>query len=231
MVKLVDTPDLGSGAAMCVGSSPILGISLLLNMAFYIYDPKGFRHPYHLDWRDVRRVEETRSSTEKEEQRKHRFAEAINGMRNAPHWKFTRPKKHALLASHLMKKNIYTLPPETPIFEAWKFFCKHRFRHVPIVNQSGSLVGILSDRKILEELAQINPKPNHASPSTINDIMVTHVLTAHPDTEVTMIAKIMINERVGAMPIVDDNNQLVGIMTRTDIVRTLIKIEDFDSRV
>ncbi len=200
-------------------------------MAFYIYDPKGFRHPYHPDWREVRRVEETRSSTEKKSLRNDRFAEAIKGMRDAPRWKLTKQGGHQLLARHLMKTNVKTLTPDASLYEAWKFFCEHRFRHVPIVNEAGHLVGILSDRKLLLESSLINPSPKHSSDAKIKDIMVSHVLTAHPDTEMSIVAKIMINERIGSMPIVDDKGQLVGILTRTDIVRTLIKIEDFEPKV
>jgi len=200
-------------------------------MAFYIYDPKGFRHPYHPDWREVRRVEETRSSTEKKSLQSDRFAEAIKGMRDAPRWKLTKRGGHQLLARHLMKTNVKTLTPDTSLYEAWKFFCEHRFRHVPIVNEAGHLVGILSDRKLLLESSLINPSPKHSSDTKVKDIMVTNVLTAHPETEMSIIAKIMVNERIGAMPIVDDRGQLVGILTRTDIVRTLIKIEDFEPKV
>ncbi len=200
-------------------------------MAFYIYDPKGYRLPYHPDWRDVKRVEETRSSTEKESERQKRIRQALKSIGKPPKWNLPKRDNFTLLAAHIMKRQVQTLSPQTSIYDAWKFFCEHRFRHVPIVTDDGSLVGILSDRKLLREMSDIDPSQHHVEGSrSVNNIMITHVLTAHPATEVSLIAKIFINEKVGAMPIVDENDNLVGIITRSDILRTFVKIDDTDQK-
>lgn len=201
-------------------------------MAFYIYDPKGYRLPYHPAWRDVKHVDETSSSTEKKSERQKRINDALKNVHQPPKWKLPKRDNFTLLATHIMKRKVLTLSPQTSLFETWKFICEHRFRHVPVVTDDGSLVGILSDRKLLREASDINPMEHHyASSRSINDIMVTNVLTAHPTTEVSMIAKIFINEKVGAMPIVDDNGNLVGIITRSDILRTFVKVDDLDLKV
>lgn len=200
--------------------------SPLFFMAFYIYDPKGYRHPYHPDWREVDKVEKITSSTEKNSQRFDHFAELIKGIKDTPRWKLTSQKEHSILAHQIMTKNVLTLTPETSMYDAWKFFCKHRFRHVPILNESDLLVGILSDRKLLEESSLIVHPSNHASEHCIHEVMVSNVLTASPETDLRVIAEIMINERVGSMPILNDLGNLVGIITRADILRTIIKIQD-----
>ncbi len=132
-------------------------------------------------------------------------------------------RRRVVLATEIMSQPVQTLRPEVSLRDAWRFFGAHRFRHVPILNDKERLVGVLSDRDILravDDLDDPNTWPNEER--TIADIMSTHIIAAKPDTSIREIAQVLFEERIGSMPVVDDGGQLVGLLTRSDILRTLV---------
>ena len=137
-------------------------------------------------------------------------------------------RKPALRARQIMTSPVVALSPETTLEKAWELIRDHRFRHVPVLSREKKLVGIISDRDILREAARIGDiitPPKDEGPreeGTVCRLMKTKVLTAGPNTQIREIARAMFMERIGAMPIVDDHDTLVGIITRSDILRALI---------
>jgi CBS domain-containing protein len=136
-----------------------------------------------------------------------------------------------LRARQIMASPVVSLPPEASLYEAWKLICDRRFRHVPVVDGTGALMGIISDRDVLLRVAGIAASEGEdaaGGPTAVRDIMHVRVLTAGPDTRVPQIARMLLEERIGSMPIVDDTRTLVGIITRSDILRTLVGHDQFD---
>ena len=134
-------------------------------------------------------------------------------------------RQPAILASQILKAPVVSLAPTASVAEAWELFCTRRFRHVPVLNRSGRIVGILSDRDVLRETKNhfIAPLDNSASSALqVQHVMTRQVLTAHPDTSIRDIARVFFEERIGAVPIVDRGETLVGIVTRSDILRTIL---------
>lgn len=143
------------------------------------------------------------------------------------------PKREpAILAKQVMTSPVVGLDLNTSIAEAWKLVHQRRFRHVPVVTTDQRIVGIISDRDLWREAAGIHTHPEAESISlpniTVQDIMIDRVLTAHPDTEIRTIARVMFEERIGGMPIVTEEGTLVGIMTRSDILRTVMNQVPFE---
>ena len=204
-------------------------------MGFYVFDPKGYRLPYHPEkkWRGVASTDEARSFTEK----KRKFDKALlkDDVKSATEEPSTLkpPPRFAgvTLASQIMSHPVVSMAPETTLVEAWHFFIEHRFRHIPIISEGGKMIGILSDRKLLSELNPLTHELHEdAKKRTVGEIMEMHVLTSEPTTDISQIAKVFIRERIGGMPIVDQDHQLVGIITRSDILRTVIKLDIFEIR-
>lgn len=134
-----------------------------------------------------------------------------------------RPRR--ILAEEVMTGPVVTLTPDADLVDAWKLICEKRFRHVPVLSPEGALVGIVSDRDILLRAALISAtqttQTGHPG-GTIREIMRTPVLTAAPGTEIRQIARVFFRQRIGAMPVVDERGRLVGMITRSDILRALI---------
>lgn len=131
-----------------------------------------------------------------------------------------RPRGEALSASDLMTSPVITLRANRSPADALEIFQRNRFRHLPIVDGDGSLVGILSDRDLSRTYDPI--------PVSVAEIMTRRVLTGSPGTEIGAIARILIHEQVHCLPIVDELRRPIGILTTTDILRTLVNEEPLD---
>ena len=135
-------------------------------------------------------------------------------------------RKPAILAKQIMTSPVVTLAPTADLSEAWAMVKHKRFRHIPIISMKGKLVGLLSDRDLLRKTIDFMNSSETSLSQTphipIQEIMVTNVLSASPETEIRAIARILFEERIGSMPIVDENETLVGVLTRSDILRTVV---------
>lgn len=132
----------------------------------------------------------------------------------------------ALFAAQIMTSPVVTMTPDAAIAEALQLFQARRLRHVPVVSSGGMLVGMVSDRDILRHMAgvteNLQPQSLHETTGKVMQLMSPHVLTASADTDVRYIARLFVEQRVGAMPIVTDG-EVVGIITRSDILRAVMR--------
>ena len=131
-----------------------------------------------------------------------------------------------LLAEQVMTSPVVILTPEASITEALSQFQKNAFRHIPVVTSAGRLVGIISDRDILRYLAGLSESYQQQVPHTrdarVEQLMTPQVLTASADTDVRYIARLFVEQHIGAMPIVKEG-KLKGIITRSDVLGTVMR--------
>jgi len=130
-----------------------------------------------------------------------------------------------LLAEQVMTSPVLTLAPEVIITEALEHFQFNAFRHVPVVSSVGRLVGIVSDRDILRYLAGVTESHQrqfpHASTVSVEQLMIPRVLVARIDTDVRYIARLFVEQHIGAMPVVSEG-KLAGIITRSDVLKAVV---------
>jgi len=129
--------------------------------------------------------------------------------------------KPALLARDLMSSPVHTLSSDGTASEAWAEMTRRNIRHLPITSVHGILVGIISDRDLLRQVPELTAATslNHATHQTLADLMTTRVVSAAPTTNVRDIARLMLDERIHAVPILDAHRRLVGILTTRDLLR------------
>ncbi len=125
-----------------------------------------------------------------------------------------------------------TVTPETPFQEALRLMRERNFRRLPVVDQKGHLAGIVSERDLL-----------HAAPSpvsslsvwelnfllsklTIGQIMTRSIIITTPDTPIEHAAGLMVANKIGGLPVVDDQDQVVGVVTETDIFKAFVEMLD-----
>jgi CBS domain-containing membrane protein len=124
-------------------------------------------------------------------------------------------------ASQAMKREVLTIPPELSLKGAWAAMKRHHFRHFPVV-ASGKLQGILSDRDILLRASLENGEvvvPN----INVAEAMTRDPICCAPEVTVDVLAQLMIDKKIDALPIVDRaSNKLVGLVTSTDLMALLI---------
>jgi len=119
-------------------------------------------------------------------------------------------------ADEIMSAPVITLDVthDTPHL-AWQKMQQHHIRHIPVVDQ-GKLVAMVCERDLL--LHALN---NKALPDSLDKIMIKQVHAALPDTDIHQLAHLMFDERIGSLPIVDAKRQVLGIVTRYDILKVM----------
>jgi acetoin utilization protein AcuB len=129
-------------------------------------------------------------------------------------------------ADDIMTSPVISLFGDTLFSEAWVKFQAYRFRHFPVINRDNQIIGIVSDRDMFANTGFMRKTVNAVRGAEyISQVMVHKVITASPDTCIHEICRVMFSQHIGALPIVGENHELLGLITRSDILRILIKSE------
>ena len=125
-----------------------------------------------------------------------------------------------------MTKPVRTLSESATLARAWEFLQTQEVRHIPVVaDDDGRILGMISERDLLREAVSdaISEDAKPLTARTASELVNTRILTASEDTTVHQIARVMVEERVGSVPILDSNSSVVGIITRSDLLRALVE--------
>lgn len=134
-----------------------------------------------------------------------------------------------MFVENRMSHPAITVRPELPIQEALDLMRKEHVRRFPVVNDTGELVGIVT------ELDLLNASPSDAtslnvweinyllSKITVGKVMTKKVITVNENTPVEEAARIMADHKIGGMPVVR-NGQVVGIITETNLFRLFLEL-------
>lgn len=121
-----------------------------------------------------------------------------------------------ILVQDIMSSPLVTFKPDKSISRASEDMDKFNKRHYPIVEDS-KILGIVSKTDILKAQAK------QLSPSTaIREIMSNEVILVKASTDIRIVSKIMIEEKISSLPVVNDHNLLVGIITKTDLLKCIV---------
>jgi acetoin utilization protein AcuB len=112
-----------------------------------------------------------------------------------------------------------TISADRIYHEALRIIQQHRLHHLPVVDSQGMLVGIVAERDLL--LAATRYVQNSVD---VAEVMHSHVITASPDTPMTEAAALMIEYKIGSLPVADAERRLVGIITETDVLRAFVAL-------
>jgi acetoin utilization protein AcuB len=132
-----------------------------------------------------------------------------------------RSPARALTAGDLMTAPATTLPSDGTLAQAWALMQRDGFRHVPIVSMDGTVVGMVSDRDVLRHAPDLvlTGTAGLAAHRRLADIMAQRVFSATPTTDIRDIARVMVDEHIHAVPILDVARRPVGILTARDLIR------------
>jgi CBS domain-containing protein len=132
------------------------------------------------------------------------------------------------LVSEIMTREVVTLLEEDNLLNIAAGLERFRFHHLPVVDDN-KVVGMLSQRDILRATvagvdggaAARAREARFLEQTFVRDVMTTDVVVARPDEPIKTAAQRMLAHRYGALPVVDQNDNLVGIVTEHDILRTV----------
>jgi CBS domain-containing protein len=141
-------------------------------------------------------------------------------------------------ASDVMTTQITTIRPETTVAEAARLLIEKDVSALPVVDETGCLIGILSEADLLHRaeigtetrrprwLEAITPAATlardyeHAHSRSARDLMSTEIVTAGPEASLSEIANLLEKHRIKRVPITD-GDRLVGIISRSNLIQAL----------
>lgn len=120
-----------------------------------------------------------------------------------------------------MTVKVYCLEPGQSLQDAHKLMQQHNCRHVPVVEE-GAVVGILSDRDILLFASRKEGAQDIEVPDVlVSEAMSREVLSCRPEQRISDVAKIMVKEKLDSLPVIGEDDKLVGLITTTDLLGLL----------
>jgi CBS domain-containing protein len=144
----------------------------------------------------------------------------------------------------VMARNPMVVQPNTPLRDAIQLMAQNHFSGLPVVDPKNpdQLVGVVSQTDFLSQETGVTPPAymmvldsfvyfnnpvtfdrdlHRAVGQTVQDIMTTHPITIHPEQTLAEAARAMRDRHVHRLPVVDETGRLVGIITQSDIVRSM----------
>ncbi len=136
-----------------------------------------------------------------------------------------------MFVSRSMTRKVITVNPETTIFEAQELMAKHSIRHLPVVDGTNRLVGMVTDRDLRSALPYrffkdgISPADKQGFQNLkAGDIMTRKVISIPPSYTIQDALLVVQTSKVGALPVVDDEGHLRGILSVRDLLRAFINV-------
>jgi len=141
----------------------------------------------------------------------------------------------------VMTRDIVTVTPDLTIAQAWERMLEHQMKALPVINERGEVVGLLTDEDLLsragvqqrlsvakrldasmlkEELASLA-----ASALKVADVMNEPAITARATESLGVVAAQMVKSGLKRVPIVDENGKLLGVLSRVDVLRQVVEAE------
>jgi CBS domain-containing protein len=132
--------------------------------------------------------------------------------------------------SEIMTRSVITVRVDTPVREASTLLTEHRITSMPVLGNDGGVVGIVSELDLLRGRIPQDPRAHlnrhvdqRPDPGRfVGDVMTDTVVCMSENADVADVAELMITNRVRAVPIISGAG-LVGIVSRRDLLRTLLR--------
>lgn len=127
-----------------------------------------------------------------------------------------------------MTENPRTVRVDDSVSEAVEVLQTMNFRHLPVVDEQGEIVGMLSDRDL--RALELPYAPDAETVVTllqkarmpVSMMMTSNVVTVGPEADVSELMELMLENKIGALPVVDGQGALLGIVSYMDVFRGLL---------
>jgi acetoin utilization protein AcuB len=146
-------------------------------------------------------------------------SKAVQAYREMRHLNRREPIYHA---HQLMSHPVSTVPLEMGIIEAQRYFQEQKLQQMPVMSTQKRIVGMLSLEDLLQFIVVDDGQMQYVSGKRVADAMSREVITADPVSDIRRVAQVMQEYHLDAVPIVDEQDALIGIVSRSDILRAVM---------
>ncbi len=143
--------------------------------------------------------------------------------------------------SDVMTRKVITLTDTMPVAEAWETMLKHVLKALPVLNQNGEVVGILTDEDLLDRagleqhlsvaerlddhMLQAEFTALRKSPLKVADVMTSPAITARETEPLGVATARMVEHEIKRLPVLNENGKLVGVLSRLDVLKQVVSEE------
>lgn len=149
-----------------------------------------------------------------------------------------------MLVKKIMKTKPVTIKTGTGYREVAEILLNNRISGAPVINASGDMVGVVSEKDLFRALyptygyfytspeefvdfERLEKEAREAGDKKVEEFMSARLITTTPETSVLKVGALMIATGIHRVPVVDENNKLIGMVSRGDIYRAIMR-EHFD---
>lgn len=144
---------------------------------------------------------------------------AVQAYRNIRHLSQREPVYHAY---QVMSHSVRTVSTDMGIIDAHRYFQEHGYQQMPVVGPQQKIVGMLTIKDLMQFILIDGDQTHYISGKRVKDVISTEVVTADPVSDIRRVAQMMQEYHISAAPIVNDQDALVGIVSRGDILRAIM---------
>ncbi|MFI7497972.1 CBS domain-containing protein [Streptomyces sp. NPDC049687] len=150
----------------------------------------------------------------------------------------------ARIVGEVMTREVVEAHRETPFKDVVRLLDRHRISGLPVVDDDDKVVGVISETDLIRHQAARSPRgrarwfgmrpPGRSSRRTdavaravtARELMSTPAITVHPEQRIADAARVMERHGVERLPVVDEEDRLIGIATRRDLLRVFLRTDD-----
>lgn len=125
-------------------------------------------------------------------------------------------------AYQIMSREVTAVRVESRIEDAWRILVTGRIRQAPVLDSTHRLVGIVSERDLLTALNVEGGAVRDVLARTVAEVMVSPVVSADPVADIRRVARVLLDTGFTGVPVVNETGEMVGFVSRGDILRAVI---------
>ena len=130
---------------------------------------------------------------------------------------------HSIFVADFMNHQPQVVKNTTNVREAVELLLNKNIIGVPVIDDNNNLVGYLSEQDCIEEM--LNDAFHCEEPGTVSKVMQKNVMSVKPSTSIVELAQTIIKNKPKNYPVIDDG-KLVGLISRTDVLKALVDNDD-----
>ena len=145
-------------------------------------------------------------------------SEALNSYKKMANIDTLEPVYHV---KDIMTKEVFYIDNKSSIKEAYDLLFQKKIAQIPVISFGKKIVGMISKKIILNLIMADIENIQNVLDRKIEDISLPEIITAEPISDIRRVAKVMIDFKLDAIPIVDEESILLGIVSKTDILKAV----------
>jgi len=142
-----------------------------------------------------------------------------------------------MLVQDVMTREPVTVTRGTTIKLAAEILVEHQISSLPVLDERGCVCGVLSEADLIRDAfvpdarghmlpTQYGEHGEHPTQTSVEDVMTPHAITAHETSDIADVADLMTSTGVKSIPVIDDDRHLVGVVSRSDLVKVRARADE-----